>query len=121
MAQPHATDVRTRETRMVDRKRLGEILVELQVLTPAEVDRVLAALRRRDDFTKFGQVAREMGLLREEHILAALAVQMQLFPNAHDLSLPKLMGRLRDPIRTPPRLPVKKLRGMLATASMKSR
>lgn len=98
---------------MVDRKKLGEILVELQVLTPAEVDRILMALRRRDDFTKFGQIGREMGLLREEHILAALAVQMQLFPNVQDMSLPKLMGRLRDPIRTPPRLNVRKLRQVL--------
>lgn len=98
---------------MVDRKKLGEILVELQVLTPAEVERILLALRRRDDFTKFGQVGREMGLLREEHILAALAVQMQLFPNVQDMSLPKLMGRLRDPIQTPPRLNVRKLRQVL--------
>jgi hypothetical protein len=90
---------------MLDRKRIGAILVELQVLTPPEVDRVLLALRRRGDLTKFGQIAREMGLVREEHILAALAVQMQLFPNIRDMSLRQLMGRLREPIPTPARLP----------------
>jgi hypothetical protein len=83
---------------MLDRKKIGDILVSLQVLTPGEVDRVLLALRRRLDQTKFGQVARDMGLLREEHILAALAVQMQLFPRIHDMSLRQLMGRLHDPV-----------------------
>jgi hypothetical protein len=97
----------------VDRKRLGEILVDLQVLTVAEVDRVLAAMRRRRDRAKFGQVAREMGLLREEHILAALAVQMQLFPNVSEMSLQRLLGRLSDPIRTPPRIPIQAVRHVL--------
>ena len=100
---------------MPERKKLGEILVELQVLTPPEVERVLHAIRRRCDNTKFGQVAKEMGLLREEHILAALAVQMQLFPNINDMSLPRLLGRLRDPIRTPPRIPIQKVRRILST------
>jgi hypothetical protein len=84
---------------MRERKRIGEILVDLQVLTSAEVDKVLEAMRRRRDQTKFGQVAREMGLLGEEHILAALAVQMQLFPGIQDLPLPRIMGRLRRPPR----------------------
>ena len=83
---------------MLDRKRIGAILVELQVLTPAELDRVLLALRRRNDLTKFGQIAREMGLVREEHILAALAVQMQLFPKVQEMSLRQLMGRLKEPL-----------------------
>jgi len=95
---------------MLDHKRIGEILVELQVLTPAEVDKVLLALRRRGDQAKFGHVAREMGILREEHVLAALAVQMQLFPNIQEMSLRKLMGRLRAPIRTPPKIPMQKVR-----------
>jgi hypothetical protein len=100
---------------MADRKRIGEILVELQVLTPAEVERVLAIQRKRYDQLKFGQAAREMGLIREEHILAALAVQMQLFPQVQDMSLRQLMGRLNDPVRTPPPIPVKGLRRILAS------
>jgi hypothetical protein len=80
-----------------ERKRLGEILVGLQVLTPAEIERVLEAMRRRRDRHKFGQVAREMGLLREEHILAALAVQMEMFPGIGDLSLARLLDRLQAP------------------------
>ncbi len=89
---------------MFERKKLGEILVDLQVLTPAEVDRVLLALRRRLDQSKFGQMGKEMGLLREEHILAALAVQMELFPGIHAMSLHRLMGRLQRPVRTPAKL-----------------
>jgi hypothetical protein len=80
---------------MVERQRLGEILVGLQVLTPAEVERVLDAMRRRRDQRKFGQVAGDMGLLREEHVLAALAVQMELFPGLANLSLPRLLDRLQ--------------------------
>src|SRR5438093_101512 len=56
---------------MQDRKKLGEILVDLRILTAAEVERVLQALRLRRDHIKFGRLAREMRLLREEHILAA--------------------------------------------------
>jgi hypothetical protein len=90
---------------MLERKRIGEILVELRVMTPAEVDRVLSAMRRRLDQSKFGQVARGMGLIREEHILAALAVQMDLFPGIQDMSLTRLLGRLQSPV-TPLRLPI---------------
>jgi hypothetical protein len=90
---------------MLERKRIGEILVELQVMTTAEVDRVLLAMRRRLDQAKFGQLARDMGLIREEHILAALAVQMDLFPGIQDMSLNRLLGRLRAPV-TPLRLPI---------------
>jgi hypothetical protein len=82
---------------MQERKRLGEILIDLQVLTPAQVERVLQAMRRRRDLAKFGQVAKEMGLLREEHILAALAVQMQLFPGIGEMSLNRLLGTLAAP------------------------
>ncbi len=87
---------------MLDRKRIGEILEELGVLTPTEIDDVLAALRRRGDFAKFGQVAKDMGLIREEHILAALAAQMELIPGATEMSLRQLLGRLRDPVVTSP-------------------
>ena len=78
-----------------ERKPLGEILVGLQVLTPPEVEKILEALRRRRDRSKFGQVGREMGLLRDEHILAALAVQMEMFPGIGDLSLTRLLDRLQ--------------------------
>src|SRR5690242_15673777 len=81
----------------LERKRLGEILVDLQVLTPTEVERVLEAMRRRRDRPKFGQVAREMGLLGEEHILAGLAVQMEMFPGIGSLSLNRLLDRLQAP------------------------
>jgi hypothetical protein len=86
---------------MRERDKLGTILVNLQVLTPAEVDRVVHALRRRGGQAKFGQVARDMGLVREEHILAALAVQMQLFPGIQDMSLNRVLSRLQDPCPPP--------------------
>ena len=82
---------------MRERKKLGEILRDLRVLTDAEVVRVLEAMRRRLDQNKFGQVARDMGLLRDEHILAALAVQMQMFPGIQDLSLKRLLDQLQQP------------------------
>lgn len=85
---------------MRERKRLGEILRELRVLTPADIERVLDALRRRRDQVKFGQIARDMGLLGDEHILAALAVQMQMFPRIEDLSLRRLLERLQQPVHT---------------------
>jgi len=84
---------------MQDRKKLGEILVDLRILTAAEVERVLHALRLRRDHIKFGRLAREMGLLREEHILAALAVQMEMFPRISELSLRGLFDRLQQPPR----------------------
>jgi hypothetical protein len=80
---------------MRERKKLGEILVNLQVLTPAEVDRVLGALaRRKDGKKKFGQMAQDMGLIDEEHILAALAVQMDLVPDLDDLTLEEVLEDL---------------------------
>jgi hypothetical protein len=84
----------------VQRKRLGEILVDLNVLTAAEVERVLEAMRRRPDQRKFGQVARDLGLLREEHILASLAVQMELIPGLHKLSMRRILERLSAPPET---------------------
>jgi hypothetical protein len=88
---------------MTERQKLGDILIDLRVLTAAEVERVVYALRRRQDHAKFGQVAREMGLLREEHVLAALAVQMRLFPGIQQLSLNRLLGRLQDSPALPAR------------------
>jgi hypothetical protein len=88
---------------MRERKRLGQILRDLQVLTNGDVDRILDAMRRRRDLTKFGHVARDMGLLGEEHILAALAVQMQMFPGIQNLSLQRLLDKLQEPI--PPARP----------------
>jgi hypothetical protein len=81
----------------MERKRIGEILADLEVLRPEDIDRVLTALRRRGGRGKFGQVAREMGLVREEHILAALAVQLELIPRAGDLSLARLLDQLAAP------------------------
>jgi hypothetical protein len=82
-------------------KKIGEILVDLRVLTPVKVEAILEALRRRRDRQKFGQVARDMGLVSDEHILAALAVQMQLFPGVQDLSLNRILTRLQDPLPDP--------------------
>jgi hypothetical protein len=80
------------------RKRIGEILVDLQVLTETEVEDILLALRRRGGRAKFGHVAKEMGLLRKEHVLAALAVQMELLPRADEMSLKHLLAQLSDPV-----------------------
>ena len=94
---------------MPDRKRIGEVLVDLRVLTEPEVERVLLAMRRRGGSPKFGHVAREMGLLREEHVLAALTVQMQLLPHADRMTLSGLLDCLCDPNyesgKPPPRRP----------------
>jgi hypothetical protein len=81
----------------VERKRIGEILVDLDALHPGDVDRVLEALRRRGSRGKFGQIAKDMGLIREEHILAALAVQLQLIPRAADLTMSGLLSTLASP------------------------
>jgi hypothetical protein len=82
----------------MENRKLGEILVDLKVLKTADVERVLHAMRQRRDQRKFGQVARDMGLLRDEHILAALAVQMQLIPGIAKMNLNNLFGQLRKPI-----------------------
>ena len=84
--------------RAENRQKLGEILVDLGVLTPDQVEDVLRAVRRRSDRTKFGRMARKMGLIQEDHILAALAVQMQMFPGIQHLTLPKLLSRLQQPM-----------------------
>ncbi|HEX5271391.1 MAG TPA: hypothetical protein VFW33_12920 [Gemmataceae bacterium] len=78
-------------------RKIGEILVDLGVIKGTDVNRVLDALSRRLDRQKFGQMAQTMGLLREEHILAALAVQMDLFPGIDRMSLGQILGSLQDP------------------------
>ncbi len=80
---------------MQERQKIGEILVHLKVLTGFDVDRVLEAMRRRRRRQKFGQTARDMGLLDEQHILAALAVQMDLAPGIDRLSLGQVLDFLQ--------------------------
>jgi hypothetical protein len=85
-------------------KKLGEILVDLHVLKFSDVERVMTALRRRGGRLKFGDMARSMGLLREEHILAALAVQLQLLPGLPGLSVDRILSCLEgggEPEATP--------------------
>jgi hypothetical protein len=60
-------------------------------------------LRRRGGQGKFGQVAKDMGLVREEHILAALAVQLQLIPGTRDLTMSRLLACLSAPQPAVPR------------------
>ena len=78
-----------------ERKKFGDILVDLQVLSPAQVERVLAALHKRRDNVKFGEMARALGMLHDEHILAALAVQLQLLPGIEDLSVRRILTSLQ--------------------------
>jgi hypothetical protein len=78
-------------------RKIGEILVDLGVMKSVDVDRVVAALSRRLDRQKFGQMAQTMGLIREEHILAALAVQMDLFPGIDKMSMGQVLRTLQDP------------------------
>jgi hypothetical protein len=78
-------------------RKIGEILVDLGVIKGHDVNRILDALSRRLDKQKFGQMAQTMGLLREEHILAALAVQMDLFPGIDRMSLGQILNSLQDP------------------------
>jgi predicted type IV restriction endonuclease len=80
---------------MTERQKIGEILVHLKVLSQSEVERVLEAMRRRRRRQKFGQTARDMGLVEEEHILAALAVQMNLLPGGERLSLGQILEALQ--------------------------
>ncbi len=84
---------------MQTRQRLGDILVRLRVLNRSDVDRVLDAMGRRQRRQKFGQVARAMGLITEEHILAALAVQADLLPGIAGLGLQQILVQLQAPAR----------------------
>ena len=82
---------------MARQRKLGEILVDLKVLRPVDVERILAAVQRRGQRKKFGEMAVEMGLAREEHILAALAVQMELFPGIGRLRVEEILRQLQTP------------------------
>jgi hypothetical protein len=76
-------------------QKFGEILMRLKVLNRIDRDRVLDPLRRSARRQRFGQVARAMGLVTEEHILAALAVQMNLFPGAQWMTLEQILEFLQ--------------------------
>lgn len=76
-------------------QKLGEILLHLKVLNRIDRDRVLETLRHSGRRQKFGQAARAMGLVTEEHILAALAVQMNLFPGVQWMTLEQILEYLQ--------------------------
>jgi hypothetical protein len=76
-------------------QKLGEILVRLRVLQRHDLDRVLEAMRRLERRQKFGQMARAMGLVTEDHILAALAVQSNLFPGIQFMTLQQILEYLQ--------------------------
>jgi hypothetical protein len=76
-------------------QKLGEILVRLKVINRIDFDRVMETLRRSERRQKFGQVARAMGLVNEEHILAALAVQTKLFPGVEGMTLEEILEYLQ--------------------------
>ncbi len=77
-------------------KKIGEILVGLKVLSPLDTERVLEAMRKRHRKQKFGHVARDMGLLGDEHVLAALAVQMNLLPGIERMTLRQILDQLES-------------------------
>jgi hypothetical protein len=76
-------------------QKLGEILLHLKVLNRVDFDRVMETIRRATRRLKFGQAARAMGLVTEEQILAALAVQMNLFPGVQAMTLPQILEHLQ--------------------------
>jgi hypothetical protein len=76
-------------------QKLGEILVRLKVINRIDFDRVMETLRRSERRQKFGQLARAMGLVNEEHILAALAVQTKLFPGVERMTLEEILEYLQ--------------------------
>jgi CheY-like chemotaxis protein len=59
------------------RAPLGEVCVELKLMTPAEVDRVLRKLRDSQGH-RFGEVAKMLGFLDESAIARAVAHQFRL-------------------------------------------
>jgi hypothetical protein len=77
-------------------KKIGEILINLKVLSHFDMDRVLEAQRKRQRKIKFGQLARAMGLITEDHILAAMAVQMQLLAGIERMSLRQILQQLQS-------------------------
>jgi hypothetical protein len=64
-------------------------------LNYADVDRVLEAMEKRRRRQKFGQTACDMGLLDENLIFVALAVQMNLFPGVERLSANQILEYLQ--------------------------
>jgi hypothetical protein len=76
-------------------QKIGEILLRLKVITRFDFDRVMETLRRSERKQKFGQVARAMGLISEEHILAALAVQTKLFAGVEFMTLDQILEYLQ--------------------------
>ncbi len=80
---------------METRDKIGEILVRLKVLSHLDVSRVLEARDRRPRRAKFGQTARDMGLVTDTQILAALAVQMDLFPGIDRLTIDQIFQALQ--------------------------
>lgn len=76
-------------------QKLGEILLRLKVLNRTDLNRVMEALRHSERRQKFGQMARSMGLVSEEHIYAALAVQMNLFPDVQRMTLQQILEYLQ--------------------------
>ncbi len=80
---------------MSTEQKFGEILMRLKALNRIDRDRVLETLRRSGRRQRFGQVARAMGLVSEEHILAALAVQMNLFPGVQWMTLEQILEYLQ--------------------------
>lgn len=81
----------------MNRKKFGEILVGMGALSPVEVDRILTAMDRRVDPIKFGQLARKMGLINDEQILAALAVQIGLVSEGLQRDMRQVLGELAKP------------------------
>jgi hypothetical protein len=79
---------------MRSEQKMGEILIRLKALNRFDLDRVLEAMRRVERRQKFGQMARSMGLVSEEQILAALAVQMNLFPGIQRMTLAQILEYL---------------------------
>jgi hypothetical protein len=80
---------------MQERRKIGDILVQLKAMSRSDADRVLEAMQKRLRRQKFGQTARDMGLLDEEQIFAALAVQMDLFPGVERLSVNQILEYLQ--------------------------
>jgi len=80
---------------MTPEQKFGEILLRLKVLNRIDRDRVLETQQRSGRRRKFGQTARAMGLVTEEHILAALAVQMNLFPGIGWMTLEQILAYLQ--------------------------
>ena len=104
-AVPPERNDRTEEARLFMRtdKKIGQILVDLKVLSHFDVERILESVRKRRRHQKFGQMARDMGLVQEGHVLAALAVQMGLFPGIDRMTVGQILTVLQGPRpETPP-------------------